>query len=82
MTAYSSDLRTKVVGSVRRGISKSETDRRFRISRCTAHHYLKRLEEEGSLAPKRRPGTRTKLDQRGMRLLEEDLGAWPWTTYR
>jgi transposase len=50
-SSYSSDLRTKVVGAVRRGISKSETDRRFWISRCTAHHYLKRLEEEGSLAP-------------------------------
>ncbi len=72
MKAYSVDLRTKVVESVKRGISKSET----------ARSYLKRLAEEGSLAPKRAPGTRPKLDQSAMRLLEEDLEARPWATNR
>jgi transposase-like protein len=67
MKAYSVDLRTKVVESVRRGISKSETARRFGISRSTVNRYLKRLDESGSLAPKQRPDKRPKLDQRAMR---------------
>ncbi len=68
MKAYSVDLRTKVVESVRRGISKSETARRFGIDRSTVKRYVKRLDESGSLAPKRRLGKRPKLDQRAMRL--------------
>src|ERR687897_638241 len=77
MKAYSVDLRTKVVESVRRGISKSETAHRFGINRS-----LKRLDESGSLAPKQRPGKRSKLRQRAMRLLEEDVSARPWATHR
>jgi transposase-like protein len=50
MKAYSVDLRTKVVESLRRGISKSETARRFGIDRSTVKRYVKRLDESGSLA--------------------------------
>ena len=82
MKAYSVDLRTKVVESVRRGISKSETARRFGIDRSTVKRYVKRLDESGSLAPKRRPGKRPKLDRRAMRLLEEDLETRPWATHK
>ncbi len=81
MKAYSLDLRTKIVESVRRGISKSETARRFGVNRSTVNRYLKRLDEGGSLAPKRRPGKHPKLDKRAMRLLEEDLKARPWATH-
>ena len=77
MKAYSVDLRTKVVESIRRGIAKSETARRFGVNR-----YLKRLNESGSLAPKQRPGKRPKLDLTAMRLLEEDVSARPWATHR
>ena len=82
MKAYSVDLRTKVVDSVRSGISKSETARGFGIDRSTDKRYVKRLDESGSLAPKRRPGKRPKLDQRAMRLLKEDLEARAWTTHK
>ena len=82
MKAYSVDLRKKIVESVRRGISKSETARRFGVNRSTVKRYVKRLAEGGSLAPKRRPGKRPKLDQRAMRLLEEDLKTRPWATHR
>jgi transposase len=82
MKAYSVDLRTKVVESVRRGISKSETAHRFGISRSTVNRYLKRLDESGSYAPKQRSGKRSKLRQRAMRLLEEDVSARPWATHR
>src|SRR5215203_581618 len=54
MKAYSIDLRTKIVESVRRrGVSTSETARRFRINRSTVARYLKQLDEEGSLIPKK-----------------------------
>ena len=48
MKAYSVDLRIKIVESVRRGISKSETARRFGVNRSTVNRYLKRLDESGS----------------------------------
>ncbi len=82
MKAYGVDPRTKVVESVRRGISKSEAARRFGISRSTVNRYLKRLDESGSLAPKQRPGKRPKLNERAMRLLEEDVRTRPWATHR
>ena len=55
MKAYSMDLRTKIVESVRRGVSKSETARRFGVSRSTVKRYVKQLDEQGSLAPKTAP---------------------------
>jgi DNA-binding FadR family transcriptional regulator len=54
MKAYSVALRIKVVESVMRGISKSETARRFRISRSTVNRFLKRLEERAALLPRSR----------------------------
>jgi transposase len=47
MKACSVDLRTKVVESVGRGISKSETARRFGIDRSTVKRYVRRLDESG-----------------------------------
>jgi transposase len=64
MRAYSLDLRTKIVDSVRRrGVSKSETARSFGINRSTVGRYLKRLDEGGSRAPKKAPGSPSKLDE-------------------
>ncbi len=82
MKAYSIDLRTKIVESVRRGVSNSETARRFGVNRSTVGRYLKQLGEEGSLIPKKAPGSRSKLDRRTMRLLEEDIKSRPWATHK
>ncbi len=82
MKAYSLDLRTKIVQSVRRGVSISETARRFGVNRSTVGRYLKRLDEEGSLAPKKAPGSPSKLDESAMRLLEEDIKSRPWVTHK
>ena len=76
------DLRKKVVDSVRRGVSVSETARRFGVNRSTVGRYLKRLDESGSLAPKKAPGSRSKLDESAMRLLEEDIKIRPWATHK
>jgi transposase len=81
MKAYSLDLRKKVVESVRSGDSKSETARRFGVNRSTVMRYLKQLDEEGSFTPKKAPGKPPKLDERAMRLLEEDLGVRPWASH-
>jgi len=62
MRAYSIDLRKKIVKSVRGGVSKSETARRFGVNRSRVGRYLKQLDEEGSLLPKKAPGSPPKLD--------------------
>ena len=82
MKAYSIDLRIKIVQSVRRGVSNSETARRFGVNRSTVGRYLKRLDENGSLAPKKAPGSPPKLDGSAMRLLEEFIKARPWATHK
>ena len=82
MKAYSIDLRTKIVESVRRGVSNSETARRFGVNRSTVARYLKQLDEEGSLIPQKPPGSPPKLDHSAMRLLEEDIKARPWATHK
>jgi transposase len=43
MNAYSIDLRKKIVQSVRKGVSKSETARRFDVNRSTVQRYIKQL---------------------------------------
>ena len=53
MKAYSLDLRTKIVQSVRRrGVSISETARRFGVNRSTVGRYLKQLEEDSLISKK------------------------------
>ena len=82
MKPYSVDLRTKIVESVRSGVSKTETARRFGVNRSTVKRYVKQLEKEGSLVPKEAPGSPPKLNESAMRLLEEDLEARPWATHK
>jgi transposase len=82
MKAYSIDLRKKIVQSVRKGISKSETARRFDVNRSTVQRYIKQLDEGGSLAPKKRPGSHPKLDESALLVLEQDLESRPWATHR
>ena len=43
MKTYSTDLRIKIVQPIRRGVSKSETARRFGVNCSTLGRYLKRL---------------------------------------
>ena len=81
MEDYSIDLRKKIIESVRKGISKSETARRFDVNRSTVQRYIKQLDEEGSHAPKKRPGSHSKLDESALLLLEQDLESRPWATH-
>ena len=81
MRAYSLDLREKIIESVKKGVPKSETARRFGVDRATVKRYCKRLDERGTLEPRKAPGKRPKLDEKATRLLAEDLEERPWATH-
>ncbi len=77
MKAYSEDLRKKIVEALRRGTSKSEAARLFGVSLSSVKRYAKMVNEGRTLAPKKNPGKRPKVDERGKRLLAADLDARP-----
>lgn len=75
------DLREKIVESVKKGVPKSETARRFGVDRATVKRYCKRLDECGTLEPRKAPGKRPKLNEKASKLLLEDLQERPWATH-
>jgi transposase len=81
MSAYSLDLREKIVESVNKGVPKAETARRFGVDRATVKRYCKLLDERGTLEPSKAPGKRPKLDEKASKLLVEDLEERPWATH-
>jgi transposase len=80
MNAYSEDLRKKIVQALRRGMGKSQAARTFCVSLSSIKRYAKMAEEGRSLAPKKRPGSKPKLDERSRRLLRADLEERPFFT--
>ncbi len=80
MNAYSEDLRKKIVEALRRGMTKSEAARTFSVSRSSVKRYAKLVEEGRPLAPKKRPGSKPKMDQRARRLLEAEVERHPAAT--
>jgi transposase len=81
MSAYSLDLREKIVESVKKGVPKAETARRFGVARATVKRYCKHLDERGTLEPRKAPGKKPKLDEKATKLLLEDLQERPWATH-
>jgi transposase len=81
MSAYSLDLREKIVESVKKGVPKAETARRFGVDRATVKRYCKQLDERGTLEPRKAPGKKPKLDEKATKLLVEDLEDRPWATH-
>src|SRR3712207_8657677 len=82
MRAYSLDLRKKrLVKSVKEGVPKSETARRFGVDRATVKRYCKQFDERGTLEPRKAPGKRPKLDEKARKLLAKDLDQRPWATH-
>ena len=80
MNAYSEDLRTKIVEAVEKGMGKSQAARTFGVSLSSVKRFAKMADEGRSLAPKKRPGSKPKLDQSARRLLEADLEERPAAT--
>ncbi len=58
-----------------------EVARIFGVGISSVKRYMKMAQEEGSLDPKKAPGKKRKLDESGMKLLQEDLRARPAATY-
>src|SRR5215210_3476273 len=80
MNAYSEDLREKIVQALRRGMGKSQAARTFSVSLSSVKRSAKMDEEDRSLAPKKRPGSKPKIDERASKLLEEDIKERPSIT--
>ncbi len=80
MNAYSEDLRKKIVEALERGMGKSEAARTFSVSLSSVKRYARMYEESRSLAPKKRTGSKPKLDERSSKLLEEDIKEHPFLT--
>ncbi len=77
MNPYSEDLRKKIIEALKRGMTKSEAARTFSVSRSSVKRYAKLAQEGLPLAPKKRPGSKPKMDQSARRLLEDDVHKRP-----
>jgi DDE superfamily endonuclease/Transposase len=82
MSAYSEDLRWRIVSSVEGGMSKAKAARTFSVSLSSVKRYLQKAKRRESLAPKKRPGSAPKLGDMATKLLEEDLRERPFATLR
>jgi transposase len=80
MDAYSLDLRKKIVEAKERGMPTVEVAQTFGVGASTVKRYAAAAREGSSLAPKKRPGSRPKLDEGARRLLEADLEERPAAT--
>ncbi len=80
MNAYSEDLRKKIVEAVEKGMPKSEAARAFGVGISSVKRYVATYREGRTLAPKKRPGSKPKLDEDARRLLEADLEEHPEAT--
>ena len=80
MSGYSVDLRRRIVSAVEGGMSKARAARTFSVSLSSVKRYVDKAKRGESLASKKRPGSAPKLDQKAMRLLEEDLRERPFAS--
>ena len=80
MNAYSLDLRKKIVEAKERGTPTAEVARTFGVGLSTVKRYAATAREGRSLAPKKRPGSKPKMDEAARRLLERDMQERPAAT--
>ena len=80
MDPYSLDLRKKIVEAKERGMPTAEVAKTFGVGVSTVKRYAATAREGRSLAPKKRPGSKPKLDEGARRLLEADLEERPAAT--
>jgi transposase len=64
MNAYSLDLRKKIVEAKERGTSTAEIAKTFGVGASTVKRYAAAAREGRSLAPKKRPGSKPKLNEK------------------
>jgi transposase len=80
MNAYSEDLRKKIVEAVERGMPKIEAARTFGVGISSVKRYVATARQGRSLAPKKLPGSKPKLDESARKLLEANLEEHPEAT--
>lgn len=80
MNAYSEDLRKKIVEAAQRGTPKTEVARTFGVGVSSVKRYVAAVREGRSLAPKRSPGSKPKMNEAAKMLLESDLEERPAAT--
>jgi transposase len=68
------NLRRRIVSAVEEsGISKAQAARTFSVSLSSVKRYVEKAHRGESLAPKKRPGSAPKLDEKARTLFEEVL---------
>ncbi len=82
MSGYSVDLRRRIVSAAEHGMSKAQAARTFSVSLSSVKRYVNKAKKGESLAPKKRPGSTPKLDEKATKLLENDLRERPYLTLR
>jgi transposase len=80
MNAYSLDLRKKIVEAKERGMPTVEVAKTFGVGVSTVKRYAATAREGRPLTPKKRPGSKPKIDDGARRLLEADLEQRPAAT--
>src|SRR5215212_5037565 len=80
MSGYSEDFRRRVVSAVEGGMSKARAAHTFSVSLSSVKRYVNKAQQGESLAPKKRPGSAPKLDEKARELLEDDLRERPYLT--
>ena len=80
MNPYSEDLRKKIVEAVERGMPKIQAAETFGVGISSVKRYVATYRKGGSLAPKKRPGSKPKLDESARKLLEANLEKHPEAT--
>jgi transposase len=80
MSGYSEDLRSRIDSAVGGGMSKAQAARTFCVSLSSVKRYVNKADRGESLAPKKRPGSAPKLDEKAMKLLEEDIRERPFAS--
>ena len=61
-------------------MSKAQPARTFCVSLSSVKRYVNKADRGESLAPKKRPGSVPKLDEKAMKLLEEDIRERPFAS--
>jgi transposase len=82
MSGYSVDLRRRIVSAVGGGMAKAQAARTFSVSLSSVKRYVNKAQRGEPLAPKKRPGSLPKLDEKARKLLEDDLHERPFVTLR
>ena len=80
MNPYSEDLRKKIVEAVERGMPKIQAARTFGVGISSVKRYVATYRKGRSLAPKKPPGSKPKLDESARKLLEANLEEHPEAT--